>query len=127
MPSRRGKRLAVRTDKLEILQGTLDMLVLKTLTEGSLHGYRIVERIQQLSSNVIHVEEGSLYPALHRMERHGWIVSDWGYSANNRRAKYYRLTRAGRKHFESQLTSWTRMSQAISDVVNSEETASAQL
>jgi PadR family transcriptional regulator len=109
---------AVRKEKLELLQGTLDMLVLKTLTSGPLHGYNIVDRIQQSSSDVIKVEEGSLYPALHRMERRGWIVSDWGYSENNRRAKFYRLTRAGRRQLESELWTWTQMSRAISSVVN---------
>jgi PadR family transcriptional regulator, regulatory protein PadR len=108
----------VRKDKLEILQGTLDMLVLKTLTTGPLHGYNIADRIQQLSSDVIKVEEGSLYPALHRMERRGWIVSDWGYSENNRRAKFYRMTRAGRRQLESELSTWSRISRAISSVVN---------
>lgn len=108
----------MRKDKLEILQGTLDMLVLKTLTTGPLHGYNIADRIQQLSSDVIKVEEGSLYPALHRMERRGWIVSDWGYSENNRRAKFYRMTRAGRRQLESELSTWSRISRAISSVVN---------
>jgi transcriptional regulator len=112
-----GKGFAVRKDKLELLQGTLDMLVLKTLTDGPLHGYNIVFRIQQLSSDVIRVEEGSLYPALHRMERRGWIVSDWGYSENNRRAKYYKLTRAGRKQLENEVSTWGRISQAISSVL----------
>ena len=112
-------KVAVRKDKLELLQGTLDLLVLKTLTEGSLHGYKIMERIQQRSSGVIQVEEGSLYPALHRMEQRGWIAPEWGYSANNRKAKYYRLTRAGRRQLDSELSSWSRMSEAITSVVNS--------
>jgi PadR family transcriptional regulator PadR len=110
---------AVRKDKLELLQGTLDMLVLKTLTDGPLHGYNIVDRIQELSSDVIHVEEGSLYPALHRMERRGWIASDWGYSENNRRAKYYKLTRTGRKQLENEVSTWGRISRAISSVIES--------
>lgn len=109
----------MRKDKLELLQGTLDMLVLKTLTDGPLHGYNIVDRIQELSSDVLHVEEGSLYPALHRMERRGWIASDWGYSENNRRAKYYKLTRTGRKQFESEVSTWSRISRAISSVIDS--------
>jgi PadR family transcriptional regulator PadR len=113
-----GKGCVVRKDKLELLQGTLDMLVLKTLTAGPLHGYNIVDRIQQSSSDVIKVEEGSLYPALHRMERRGWILSDWGYSENNRRAKFYRLTRSGRKQLESELFTWARISQAITSVIN---------
>jgi PadR family transcriptional regulator PadR len=108
----------VRKDKLELLQGTLDMLVLKTLTDGPLHGYAIVDRIHQLSSEVIRVEEGSLYPALHRMERRGWIGSEWGYSENNRRAKYYKLSRAGRKQFESEVSAWSRISKAITSVVS---------
>lgn len=108
----------MRKEKLELLQGTLDMLVLKTLSGGPLHGYNIVSRIQQLSSDVLHVEEGSLYPALHRMERRGWIVSDWGYSENNRRAKYYKMTRAGRRQLDNEVTSWGRMSHAISSVLN---------
>lgn len=107
----------MRKDKLELLQGTLDMLVLKTLTEGPLHGYNIVDRIQQLSSDVIHVEEGSLYPALHRMERRGWITSEWGYSENNRRAKFYKLSRAGRRRLESELSTWAVISRAITNVV----------
>lgn len=107
----------MRKDKLELLQGTLDMLVLKTLTEGPLHGYGIVDRILRLSSEVIRVEEGSLYPALHRMERRGWIASEWGYSENNRRAKYYKLTRTGRKQLESEVLGWSRMSRAITSVV----------
>ena len=117
-----GEGFAVRKDKLEILQGTLDMLVLKTLTAGPLHGYSIVDSIQQLSSDVIKVEEGSLYPALHRMERRGWIVADWGYSEKNRRAKFYRLTRPGRKQLESELSIWTRISQAITSVINGSPT-----
>jgi PadR family transcriptional regulator, regulatory protein PadR len=108
----------VRKKKLELLQGTLNMLVLKTLKEESLHGYKIVERLQQLSSGVIRVEEGSLYPALHRMEERGWIAPEWGFSAKNRKAKYYRLTRAGRKQLESELSTWSRMSEAIASVVN---------
>jgi len=108
---------AVRKEKLELLQGTLDMLVLKTLTDGPLHGYNIVSRIQQLSSDVIRVEEGSLYPALHRMERRGWIVSDWGYSENNRRAKYYKMTRAGRRQLDSEVFTWGRISHAIASVL----------
>lgn len=107
----------MRQDKLELLQGTLDMLVLKTLTDGPLHGYSVADKIHQLSSDVIHVEEGSLYPALHRMEKRGWITADWGYSENNRRAKFYKLTRAGRKQLENELFTWSRLSQAISAVL----------
>lgn len=117
----------MRKDKLELLQGTLDMLVLKTLTDGPLHGYNIVSRIQQSSSDVIRVEEGSLYPALHRMERRGWIVSDWGYSENNRRAKYYKMTRAGRRQLDNEMSSWGRISQAISSVLKGASIATASL
>ena len=122
-----GKGLVMRKEKLELLQGTLDMLVLKTLTEGIMHGYNIVDRIQQLSSDIIRVEEGSLYPALHRMERRGWIASEWGYSANNRRAKFYKLTRTGRRQLESELSSWARMSHAIAGILGGKAAAAAGL
>src|SRR5262249_54629077 len=84
-------------DSIDLLQGTLDVLVLKTLLRGPMHGYSIAESIQQTSDDVLRVEEGSLYPALHRLERRGWVDAEWGLSENNRRAKYYRLTKTGRK------------------------------
>lgn len=109
--------------KVDLLQGTLDMLVLRTLVSGALHGYNILERIRNLSHEVLNVEEGSLYPSLHRMEDRGFIVSDWGVSENNRRARFYKLTRGGRRHLEQQRSSWFRLSQAISSVVGSSDGA----
>ena len=103
--------------KVILLQGTLDMLVLKSLTKGPMHGYEIANRIQQTSEDVLHVEEGSLYPALYRMERKGWIESEWGLSENSRKARYYKLTRAGRKQLETERANWARLTEAISKVM----------
>lgn len=103
--------------KTELLQGTLDLLILKTLSAGPLHGYAIVQRIQQRSQDVLVVEEGSLYPALYRMESKGWIAAEWGKSENNRRAKYYSLTRSGRKQLEEEVALWERLSKAIALVL----------
>ena len=101
----------------ELLQGTLDMLILQALTTGPMHGYAIVRKIQEVSEEVLRVEEGSLYPALHRMERRRWISSEWGTSDNNRQARFYKLTRSGRKQLEAQATNWERLSKAISQVM----------
>ena len=109
--------MSVVLTKTELLQGTLDLLILKTLSAGPLHGYAIVERIQQRSEDVLVVEEGSLYPALYRMESKGWIAAEWGRSENNRRAKYYALTRAGRKQLEQEVALWRRLSRAIALVL----------
>lgn len=103
--------------KTNLLQGTLAMLILKTLAGGRLHGYEIVQRISQASEDVLNVEEGSLYPALYRMEEQGWIEADWGASENNRRAKYYKLTRAGRKQLAAETAHWERVSGAIAKVL----------
>ncbi len=103
--------------KLELLQGTLDMLILKTLEAGQRHGYSIAERIEQVSKDVLAIEEGSLYPALHRLVKRGWIKSEWGLSENNRKAKYYTLTKAGRRQLESEATDWARLSEAITRVM----------
>ena len=100
-----------------LLQGTLDMLVLKSLTRGAMHGYSIAEFIQQTSDDILRVEEGALYPALHRLELRGLLNSGWGVSENNRRAKYYRLTAAGRKHLASEAATWGRLSGAIARVM----------
>ena len=97
----------------DLLQGTLDLLILKTLALEPMHGWGIAQRIQQLSNEVLQIGQGSLYPALHRLEYKGWVASDWGASENNRRAKYYSLTRAGKKRLETELESWDRLSQAI--------------
>jgi len=103
--------------KLDLLQGTLDMLILKTLELGPRHGYSIAERIEQISENVLLVEEGSLYPALHRLAKRGWIEAEWGVSENNRKAKYYGLTNPGRKQLRSEATDWTKLSEAITSVM----------
>lgn len=103
--------------KAELLQGTLDMLVLKVLSGGAMHGYAIVRRIQVSSNELLTVEEGSLYPALHRMERRGWIKSEWGLSESNRRAKYYQLTPTGRKQMRVESQRWQRLSQAVAGVM----------
>ena len=105
------------TTKAELLQGTLDLLILKTLTAGPMHGYSIAQRIQQRSDDVLVVEEGSLYPALYRMEEQGWIRAEWGKSENNRRAKYYELTRAGRRQLEEETALWERIHRAITLVL----------
>jgi transcriptional regulator len=107
--------------KIDLLQGTLDLLVLKTLSAGPLHGYRIAQRIQQLSDEVLRIEEGSLYPALYRMEQKGLIASEWGVSENNRQAKFYKLTRKGRREMEEEAASWDRLSAAVARVLKSIE------
>jgi transcriptional regulator len=103
--------------KIELLQGTLDMLVLKALSKGTMHGYEIARWIQQTSDDALQVEEGSLYPALYRMEQRDWIKSEWGLSENNRKARYYKLTRAGRKQLESQAYSWDLLTEAIAKIM----------
>jgi transcriptional regulator len=101
----------------ELVQGTLDMLVLKTLARGPMHGWGIAQSIQQISEDVLRVEEGSLYPALHRMELDGWIDSEWGQSENNRRAKFYRLTARGRRALQQEAGHWRDLVRAISRVM----------
>jgi len=101
----------------DVLQGTLDLLVLKTLARGPMHGYGIAVHIQQVSEEVLRVEEGSLYPALHRIEQAGWISSEWGVSDNNRRAKYYRLTAAGRKQLAKEQENWDQLTRAVAKVL----------
>jgi PadR family transcriptional regulator, regulatory protein PadR len=104
-------------EPLELVQGTLDLLVLRTLSWDAMHGYAIARHIRTRSREVILVEEGALYPALHRLERRKWISAEWGLSENNRRAKYYRLTRTGRAALEKELTSWTRYTEAVGRVL----------
>ena len=101
----------------DLLPGTLDMLILKSLTRGVMHGYGIAQHIHQMSDDVLQVEEGSLYPALQRMQLQGWITSEWGQSANNRRARYYRLTPAGRKQLGQEVSGFDRILQAIARVM----------
>ena len=103
--------------KSDVLQGTLALLVLKTLAQGPMHGYGITLHIQRVSSDVLRVEEGSLYPALHRMEQLRWIGAEWRMSENNRRARYYRLTAAGRKQLAEEEKNWERLTQAVAHVL----------
>src|SRR5216684_3431622 len=102
--------------RIDLPQGTLDLLILKTVALGPQHGWAISERIQQISSDVLQVQQGSLYPALHRLERRGWVKARWGASENNRRAKYYELTRSGRKQLEGQTDSWRKLTVAVDQV-----------
>src|ERR1700691_1085521 len=97
------------TEKIELPQGTLDLLILRTLSTGPHHGWAISERVQQVSSEVLSIQQGSLYPALHRLERRGWIKAQWGTSENNRRAKYYELTRTGKKQLELETEAWLKL------------------
>jgi len=107
----------VAKQKPELPQGTLDMLVLKALSLGPMHGYGIGARIQQLASDMLQVEEGTLYPALYRIEERGWIQSEWGVSENNRRARFYKLTRAGRRQLAVQESQWQHLSLAIDKIM----------
>jgi PadR family transcriptional regulator PadR len=107
----------VSKDKLDLLQGTLDMLILRSLLLEPMHGFGISVRIRQMSQEVLQIEQGSLYPALYRLEQRGWIASEWGTSDNNRRAKFYRLTAAGRKQLKVETETWERMSAAINLVL----------
>lgn len=103
----------------DLVQGTLDLLILKTVALEPMHGWGIAQRIQFISKNALQVRQGALYPALHRLEQQGWIRAEWGDSENNRRAKYYSLTRAGRKYLEKEQAQWERLSSAIGLVLNS--------
>jgi transcriptional regulator len=102
----------------ELLQGTLDLLILKAISLGPLHGYGILLRIQQVSRDKLQIQQGSLYPALYRLEHQGLVTSEWGESDNNRRAKYYRLTTPGRRRLQEELAYWHRLSEAISLVLS---------
>jgi PadR family transcriptional regulator, regulatory protein PadR len=113
MSTRTGDR-----DRIELLQGTLDLLILRTLLFGPAHGHAIVKAIEQNSEAVLLVEQGSLYPALHRLLKRGWITADEGTSENNRRAKYYRLTPKGRKQLQVETTKWEKLARAIGRVLN---------
>jgi len=106
--------------QVDILQGTLDMLILKAVSLGPLHGYGILLRIQQISKDALQVPQGSLYPALYRLQHRGWIAAEWGESENKRKAKYYSLTGAGRKQLKSERQEWKRLAAAIGDVLAAE-------
>src|SRR5918994_476974 len=109
--------------KSDLLQGTLDLLVLKTLNAGAMHGWGISLRIQQVSRDVLQVNQGSLYPALYRLEHQGWIASEWGTSENNRKAKFYRLTQEGRRQLDAETENWERVSDAIDRILRIADTA----
>ena len=105
------------TKPTDLVQGTLDLLIMRTIAREKLHGWAIAQRIQLLSNDVLQVNQGSLYPALQRLERQGWITADWGVSETNRRARFYRLTAAGRRRLEQERADWDRLSAAISLVM----------
>ena len=108
-------------ERLAILKGALDVLILKALSWGPMHGYGVSYWIRQVTDEALELQEGVLYPALHRLERKGWIESEWGLSENNRRAKYYELTPAGRRQLQREVTTWGRFSQAVGKVIGSTE------
>ncbi len=105
------------TQHIDLPQGTLDLLILRTVALGPQHGWAIAERVQQMSSDVLRIQQGSLYPALHRLERKGWIKARWGTSDNNRRAKYYELTKSGRKQLEVEKDAWAKLTAAVGQVL----------
>jgi PadR family transcriptional regulator PadR len=102
----------------DLVQGTVDLLILKTITPGPMHGWAIAQRIKQVSNDVLKLNQNALYPALHRLEEQGWLKSEWGDSENNRRAKYYSLTKAGRMRLDEEVAQWRRLSSAIEVVVS---------
>jgi transcriptional regulator len=104
--------------RIDLPQGTLDLLILRSLSLGPRHGWAISERIQQVSKEVLRVQQGSLYPALHRLERRGWVTATWGTSENNRRAKFYQLTRTGRKQLEAETETWHKLIVAVGQVLD---------
>ena len=107
-------------NQLDLLQGTLDLLILKAVSLGPLHGYGILLRIQQISKDRLDIPQGSLYPALYRLEHQGWIRSEWGESENRRKAKYYRLTTAGRRKFQSETEKWNQMADVIATILRTQ-------
>jgi PadR family transcriptional regulator PadR len=108
---------ATDSARLDLPQGTLDLLILKTVALEPQHGWAISERVQQVSGGALHIQQGSLYPALHRLERRGWIKARWGTSDNNRRAKYYELTARGRKQLDAEESAWLRLTAAVAQVL----------
>ena len=105
------------SDQTDVLQSTLDLLIMRTIALAPLHGWAIAQRIQQISGELLRVQQGSLYPALHRLEHQGWITAEWGASDNNRRARFYSLTRAGRKQLTSEVSKWERLSAGVNLVL----------
>ena len=104
-------------ERTDLMQGTLELLILNTLARESMHGYGIVQRIHEAAEDLLKVEDGSLYPALYRMEERGWIKSEWGVSENNRRARFYKLTRKGRTQLEAERANWNRISKAVTRIL----------
>jgi len=109
------------TEKSDLLQGTLDMLILKIVALGPVHGYGISQRIRQISKDVLQVQQGSLYPALHRLERRGWLDAEWGESENGRQAKFYKLSARGRKQLTEEQENWQRLAGAVSLIMRTAE------
>ena len=105
------------SDQTDVLQGTLDLLILRTIALEAMHGWAIAQRIQQISGDLLRVQQGSLYPALHRLEHQGWIAAEWGTSENNRRARFYALTKAGRKQLDAEVAKWDRLSAGVNFVL----------
>ncbi len=108
-------------EKADLLQGTLDLLILKVVALGPVHGYGISQRIRQISSSVLQVQQGSLYPALHRLEKRGWLAADWGESESGRQAKFYRLSAKGRKQLAAEEETWNRLSKAVALILQTAE------
>ena len=105
------------SDETDVLQGTLDLLIMRVIALEPMHGWAIAQRIQQISDELLRVQQGSLYPGLHRLEHQGWITADWGVSENNRRARFYTLTRAGRRQLETEIAKWERLSVGVNLVL----------
>jgi len=105
------------SDQTDVLQGTLDLLIMRTIAVEPMHGWAIAQRIQQISDELLHVQQGSLYPALHRLEHQGWITAEWGASENNRRARFYGLTKDGRKQLAVEVSKWERLSAGVNLVL----------
>lgn len=106
------------SDQTDVLQGTLDLLIMRTIALEPMHGWAIARRIQQISDDLLRVQQGSLYPALHRLEHQGWMTADWGASENNRRARFYSLTKAGRKQLSIEVSKWERLSAGVTLVLH---------
>src|SRR3984957_17972634 len=119
IPSVEAQGVTMKGQRIDLPQGTLDLLILRTLALGPQHGWAISERVQQVSSDVLQIQQGSLYPALHRLERRGWIKSNWGISDNNRRAKFYELTPAGKKQLTVETESWRKLTVAVTQILES--------
>jgi PadR family transcriptional regulator PadR len=111
----------VKPEKSDLLQGTLDVLILKIVALGPIHGYGIAQRIRQISREVLQVQQGSLYPALHRLEKRGWLRAEWGAGETGREAKFYQLTRVGRKQLDSETANWDRLSEAVTLILRTAE------